>query len=135
MEEIKGIGLHVQAICDKCNTKRILSGTDVHKGKYEINGESIQLTYFDCQVCGKRHYVQVDNNRTNEMLKEVSQLMTKLMVLKKKDKPIPQKQSDKFKRKREHLAKIRIDLMKEYNEKSCKDIETGEEFILRFTVC
>ena len=135
MEEIKGMGLHVQAVCDQCNTKRVLSGTDVHKGKYEVNGESIQLMYFDCQVCGKRHYVQIDTNQTIDLLKEVSQLMTKLMVLKKKDKPIPQKQSDKFKRKREHLAKIRIDLMKEYNEKSCKDIETGEEFILRFTVC
>ena len=135
MKEIKGIGLHAQVICDQCNTKRVLRSTDVHKGKYEINGESIQLMYFDCQVCGKRHYVQIDTNRTIDLLKEVSRLMTKLMVLKRKDKPIPQKQSDKFKREREHLAKIRINLMKEYNEKPCKDIETGEEFILRFTVC
>lgn len=128
-------GLRVQVICDQCNTNRSISGTDVHNGEFEVNGESIQLTYFDCQVCGKRHYVQVDNNRTLALLSDVKKRMTKLMVLRNKNKPIPQKQSDTFKRKREHLAKIRNELMREYQDKPCKNIETGEEFILRFTIC
>ena len=97
--------------CEDCKEKfRITTGdaanTVTHKKEFNVNGQSIFLTYYDCPKCGRRHYVQIDNATSLNKLKEVSRQFVKLSVLKKKGKDIPQKQSAKFKKARQNLSEI-----------------------------
>lgn len=125
--------------CEDCKEKfRITSGNAVnavtHKKEFNVNGQSIFLTYYDCPKCGRRHYVQIDDATSLNKLKEVSRQFVKLAVLKKKDKEIPQKQSAKFKKARQNLSDYRMNLMKEYTGKLLHDNETDSDFELRFSV-
>lgn len=125
--------------CEDCKTKfRISSGEAVnavtHKKEFNVNGQSIFLTYYDCPSCGRRHYVQIDDATSLNKLKEVSRQFVKLAAAKKKGKEIPQKQSAKFKKARQYLSDYRINLMKEYTGKLIHDNETDSDFELRFSV-
>ena len=125
--------------CEDCKEKfRITSGNAAnavtHKKEFNINGQSIFLTYYDCPKCGRRHFVQVDDKRSLELLKDVSRQFVRLSVLRKKDKTIPQKQSVKFAKARQHLTDYRMDLMKQFTGTVITDHETGEDFELRFSV-
>lgn len=125
--------------CEDCKEKfRITSDNAVnavtHKKEFSVNGQSIFLTYYDCPKCDRRHYVQIDDKRSLDMLKEVSRQFVRLSVKKKQDKEIPQKQSAKFKKARQNLSDYRMNLMKEYTGKLLHDNETDSDFVLRFSV-
>lgn len=125
--------------CEDCKTKfRISAGEAVnavtHKKEFNVNGQSIFLTYYDCPSCGRRHYVQIDDKTSLNKLREVSQQFVKLSIAKKKGKDIPQKQSAKFKKARQNLSDYRMNLMKEYTGKLIHDNETDSDFELRFSV-
>ena len=125
--------------CEGCKEKfRITTGNAAnavtHKKEFNINGRSIFLTYYDCPKCGRRHYVQIDDKRSLDMLKEVIRQFVRLSVKKKQDKEIPQKQSAKFKKARQNLSDYRMNLMKEYTGKLLHDNETDSDFELRFSV-
>ncbi len=125
--------------CEDCKEKfRITSGNAVnavtHKKEFNVNGQSIFLTYYDCPKCGRRHYVQIDDAASLNKLKEVSRQFVKLAAAKKRGKDIPQKQSAKFKKARQYLSDYRMKLMKEYTGKLVHDNETDSDFELRFSV-
>lgn len=125
--------------CEDCHEKfRVTSEPEngiTHKKEYSVNnGQSIFLTYYDCPKCGRRHFVQVDDKRSLELLKDVSRQFVRLSVLRKKDKTIPQKQSAKFAKARQHLTDYRMDLMEQFTGTVITDHETGEDFELRFSV-
>lgn len=125
--------------CEDCKAKFSISAGEAvnavtHKKEFNVNGQSIFLTYYDCPSCGKRHYVQIDDAVSLNKLKEVSRQFVKLSVLKKKGKDIPQKQSAKFKKARQHLSDYRMNLMKECTGKLAHDNETDSDFELRFSV-
>lgn len=106
----------------------------VHKKKYDTNGRSIFLTYYDCPKCGRRHYAQVDDNRTLGILKENQRMFIKLAAKRAKGKPIPKSQSDKYKKRTKHLRDCRMELMKEFTGVMLHDDETDTSFELRFSV-
>lgn len=125
--------------CEDCHKKfPVTSGEAIqavtHKREFVVDGRSIFLTYYDCPKCGRRHYVQIDDKRSLDMLKEVSRQFVRLSVKKKQDKDIPQKQSAKFKKARQNLSDYRTNLMKEYTGKLLHDNETDSDFELRFSV-
>lgn len=125
--------------CEDCHEKfSVTSGeatqSVTHKREFVVDGQSIFLTYYDCPKCGRRHFVQVDDKRSLELLKDVSRQFVRLSVLRKKDKTIPQKQSAKFAKARQHLTDYRMDLMKQFTGTVITDHETGEDFELRFSV-
>lgn len=125
--------------CEDCKTKFRISAGEVvnavtHKKEFNVNGQSIFLTYYDCPSCGRCHYVQIDDKTSLNKLREVSQQFVKLSVAKKKGKDIPQKQSAKFKKARQNLSDYRMNLMKEYTGKLIHDNETDSDFELRFSV-
>ena len=125
--------------CEDCKEKfRIASGTAVnavtHKKKFNVNGQSVFLTYYDCPKCGRRHFVQIDSYYTLDILKNVTKQFAKLSATKRQGKHITQKQSDKFKRARQHLAESRTNLMKKYTGVSVHDEATDSDFVLRFSV-
>ena len=118
----------------ECKNEVTVSSANLHRGKFMDNsGKTIWLTYFDCPECGKRHYVQIDDMHTNAMLEDIKRLSARFAVLKRKDKQVPQKQSDKFKKLRTKLKTMRSKLEKEYNGKALKDSD-GICFTLELTV-
>lgn len=136
-QENKGMSLLVE--CEDCKQKfEISSGESAgkvnHKKEFNVNGKSIFLTYYDCPSCGRRHFVQIDDATSLNKLKEVNAMFIKLSVAKNKGKEIPQKQSVKFKKARQHLSDYRMKLMKEYTGKSIHNDETDSDFVLRFSI-
>lgn len=123
--------------CEDCKHKFSISANEAayqvtHKKKYNVDGTDIFLTYYDCPECGRRHFVQIDNAFTLVQLQKVTSMFGKLSAMKKKDQVIPQKQSDKFKKARKHLANNRMTLMKRYTGVTIQD--GNESFELRFSV-
>lgn len=104
-----------------------------HKKEFKSNGQSIFLTYYDCPSCGRRHFVQIDDEQSLQELTRIKNEFIKLSVRKRKGKAISKRQSENFKKARQHLAEYRTKLMEGYTGKSAID-ETGMEYILRFSV-
>ena len=104
-----------------------------HKKEYKSNGQSIFLTYYDCPNCGRRHFVQIDDVSSLQELVRVTNEFKSLAIKRQKGKTISKKQSDKFKKSRQHLSDYRINLMKEFTGKIAVD-ETGAEYTLRFSI-
>ena len=105
-----------------------------HKKEFNINGKSIFLTYYDCPSCGRRHFVQIDDETSLNKLKEAKKMFVKLCVAKSKGKEIPQKQSAKFKKTRQYLSDYRMKLMKQFTGALVHDNETDSDFELRFSI-
>ena len=131
--------LNIMFECESCKHKFPVSQDQAsnsltHKKEFNVNGQSIFLTYYDCPSCGRRHYVQIDDKTSLNKLKEVSRQFVRLSIIKKKGKEIPQKQSAKFKKARQNLSDYRMNLMKEYTGKLVHDNETDSDFKLRFSV-
>lgn len=139
MSEINRERMSLMIKCEDCKRKfEITSGEATHlityKKEFNVNGQSIFLTYYDCPSCGRRHYAQIDDRTSLNKLKEVSQQFVKLSIEKKKGESISQKQSAKFKKARQYLSDYRMNLMKQYTGKLIYDNETDSDFVLRFSV-
>lgn len=105
--------------CEDCGTKFYL-GTNGVEIKYGVpfvarDGRSIFITYYDCPKCDRRHYVQIDDTRSNQMKKETSIMFRKLSKKRLNFKDIPKKQNEKFKKLNNVLEDYRFELKKEFN--------------------
>lgn len=128
-------GLGIIAECEACKNKFQLSSQNLNRRKFLFKEQIVFISFYDCPECGNRHYAQVDNTKTLEQLKDVTKQMHKLATYKKNGNQIPQKQSAKFKKTREHLTLNRNNLMKELTGKNVIDAETGIQVLnLRFSV-
>ncbi len=120
--------------CEACKKIFNASSSLTHKRNYEVDGLSIFLTYCDCPFCSKRHFVQIDNEVSLGKLREVTHLFTKLYAARKDNKRIPELQSAKFNKARQHLSDYRRKLMKKYTGKLIHDNDTDSDFVLRFSI-
>ena len=102
-----------------------------HKKEFISDGQMILLTYYECPYCGKRHFVQIDDTNSLQELAGVTNEFKSLMIKRQTGKTISKKQSDKFKKSRQHLSDYRMNLMKQFTGKLATD-ETGKEYVLRF---
>lgn len=105
--------------CEDCGTKFYL-GKDGVEVKYGVpfttrDGRSIFITYYDCPKCDRRHYVQIDDTRSNQMKKEASVMFRKLSKKRLNFKDIPKNQNEKFKKLNNRLEDYRFELKKEFN--------------------
>lgn len=127
--------------CEKCKKHFKVSRNDgaesilQKKGFLNKKGESIFLTYFDCPFCKNRVYVQIDDIKSMNMLKEEKRLFIKLCAKKRKGKEIPQSQSDKLKKMQNDLSNYRNKLMSLYNDRLIHDDDNDTDFVLKFTIC
>lgn len=104
--------------CEECGVQFCL-GKDI-KVNYAVpfkarDGRLIFITYYNCPKCGKRHYVQIDDTRSNQMKKEVSKMFKKLSKKRLDFKDIPRNQNEKFKKLNKKLEDYRFSLKKMYN--------------------
>ena len=131
-------GINVSVECEECKGKFIvgkLGSVSVQSNEYNCDGQLIRLTYYDCPHCQRRHYVQVDDDTSKQMLQKVTQQFVALSVAKKSGRNIPQKHLNRFKSSRQQLADYRTELMKKVSGKrvvNCTTLETVEQ--LRFSV-
>ena len=131
--------LSLMVECEDCKQKFAIGpeqapNSVTNKKKYEIDGQSIFLTYYDCPSCGRRHFVQIDDPSSLAVLRETKMQFVKLATKRKQGKEIAKKQSDRFGKTRKHLSNYRLNLMKKYTGKSVYDEATDSWFVLRFSV-
>lgn len=124
--------------CEDCKKRFPVSSNAAansitHKKEFKVNGQSIFLTYYDCPHCSRRHFVQIDDVNSMQELARITTEFAKLNAMMKKGKRISKKQSERFKKSRQHLADYRKNLMKEYTGKVVIDV-TGIPYTLRFSV-
>lgn len=122
--------------CIKCGFANSITQYSVlikHKVPYTCDGEKIYLTYFDCTECGKRHFVQIDDDNTNALYLRCYKYMVKLSEADRKRKSIKNKDRLNFKELRKKLNRDRLELIKKYNGREVID-ENGESSVLIFTI-
>lgn len=123
--------------CEDCGIKFRLGkyAFDVsYNSKYTAkDGRLIWLTYYDCPKCGKRHYVQIDDVRSNQMKKEVTVMFCRLSKKRLNFKDIPKSQNEKFKKLNKLLEDYRFGLKKEFNGQKLFN-ENGEEVEVYFSM-
>lgn len=130
--------LNLMLECESCKQKFPVSqdkapNSLTHKKEFKTeNGQSIFLTYYDCPHCGRRHFVQIDDANSLQELVRVTNEFKSLAVKRQKGKTISKKQSDKFKKARQHLSDYRSNLRKKYTNKAVADTD-GIRYILRFS--
>lgn len=119
--------------CEDCRSKFQISNTNVKRREYQGKGGSIWLTYYDCQECGRRHYVLIDDVSTNHLLNEVKHGIAKKAVCKRKGQMLSKKQSAKLLRNNSDLDAARKHLMEDYNNTEVWDPEQKRTFTLVFS--
>lgn len=124
--------------CENCKKRFPVSSEQApnsltHKKEFKVNEQSIFLTYYDCPHCGKRHFAQIDDTTSLQELVKVTEEFRKIIAMQRKGKNISKKQSDHFKKSRQHLSDYRNNLMKEFTGKTITDV-TGIEYTLRFSI-
>lgn len=125
------------AECRWCKEKFAIGndGTVAFKREYKgEDGRSILLTYYDCPKCGKRHFVQIDNDTSLQMLAGVSRIFARIAATKTKGRDVPARWQDKYKRHKSHLDRYRMRLMQEWSGKQVFEVGTGFNCVLEFSV-
>lgn len=106
--------------CESCGQRFSFDkdGVDVEYGvpfMVKKDRRSIFVTYYDCPKCDRRHYVQVDDTRSNQMKKATSLMFVRLSKKRINFKDIPKSQNEKFKKLNKKLEDYRFKLKKELN--------------------
>lgn len=123
--------------CEECHEKfSITSETSgvTYKREFRVDGQSIYLTYYDCPKCGKRHFVQIDDEKSLELLKINEGQFVHNAALKARGQKLRKKKIDRYKDTQKHLANYRRELMKKFTGKELYDEERNSSFELRFSI-
>lgn len=123
--------------CENCSTKFYIGEDAVkvyHNVPYKMpDGKRFWITYYDCPKCEKRHYVQIDDVRSNQMKKQVSILFKKLSKKRLEYKDIPKQQNERFKKLNKDLEDYRFELKKKFDGKVFVS-ERGEKEEIHFSM-
>lgn len=133
MSDKKEMALAVE--CEECKEKFSVTGNDItHKREYRVKEQSIYLTYYDCPNCGRRHFVQIDDDKSLDMLDVNSKQFAHNAVIRTTGRKLRKKKVDEYKKSKRHLANYRIELMKQFTGVVLHDDDTESDFELRFSV-
>lgn len=127
--------MNIKAICQRCKETFDVSGENlVYQKEFVVyDGQSIFLTYFDCPKCGRRHFVQIDDQKSKELLERCKRDFVSLSIAKSKGQSNKKNRKKKFDAERKYLSEFRNKLAKEYSGRYVMDLETSESFILLFS--
>lgn len=125
--------MNVKAICQRCKEAFSVSEENlVYQKEFVYDGQSIFLTYFDCPKCGRRHFVQIDDQKSKELLERCKRDFVSMSISKSKGQ-IKKNRKKKFDAERKYLSEFRNKLAKEYSGRQVVDLETGNTFVLLFS--
>lgn len=126
--------MNVKAICQRCKEAFSVSEENlVYQKEFMYDGQSIFLTYFDCPKCGRRHFVQIDDQKSKELLERCKRDFVSLSIAKRKGQFNKKNRKKKFDAERKYLSEFRNKLAKEYSGRQVVDLETGNTFVLLFS--
>ena len=125
--------LQIPFICSECKRNFVLNNNVVKKLSVIIDGEMIDITYFDCE-CGKRYFVQVDNDETRSILRRIITVVAVISGAKSEGKSVKRKYSARYKVLSGKLKRRRFELMKKYEGKIYFDSEKKENVEIRFSM-
>lgn len=129
--------LQIPFICSECKRNFVLNNNVVKKLSVIIDGEMIDLTYFDCE-CGKRYFVQVDNDETKSILRRIITIVAAISAAKSEVKGVKRKCLERYKvlfgKLTGTLKRRRFELMKKYEGKAYFDSEKKENAEIHFNV-
>ena len=128
-------GLEVSFKCIECEESFKANANNVKVMEAEYDDSKLQIVYVDCPKCNKRHFVQIDDDRTSK-LKARNFIMFKRLAKKKlSGKKIGKQENLAFKNLADTLLELRADLMKEYEGRTVTNTLTGEPELIHFTIC
>lgn len=81
------------------------------------------ITHYDCPKCGRIHYCQIDNEKTNSLLVETGKILARVAKYKSKSQDIPKKLQSKYSKNSKDLASTRRQLMTQYNNQWFEDAD------------
>lgn len=117
-------GLAFMAECIDCKEKIAVTPSNIKKEEYKFEGkQSMWVTHYDCPKCGRIHYCQIDDVKTNHLLVEGSKILARIAKFKKRGQGIPKKLQSKYKRNSSDLALSRRKLMQKYNNQWFEDAD------------
>lgn len=123
--------------CEDCHEKFSITteqSSVTHKKEFKVKEQSIYLTYYDCPKCGRRHFVQIDDDESLSILRVNESQFVHNAVLRTQGKKLRKKKIDQYKSTQKHLANYRRELMKQFTGIVLHDDETDSDFELRFSV-
>lgn len=121
--------------CIDCKKSFEANSENVKQMEAECNGNKLTIIYVDCQFCGRRHYVQIDNEESNKIKIRNLLWFKKLSKKKLSGKKIGKSENNTFKSLRKQLLDLRTELMKEYDGQTVTNTLTGESEVIHFTFC
>lgn len=109
----------IKAMCESCKSVFDVNGTNVQEATIQIleNGKMLDITYYDCPTCNKRHVVQLDDENTKALLSEVKKQMRNASKKKRQNKILGRRDAQKFEQIRADLRKMRSSLIVQYSGK------------------
>lgn len=138
MSKIDKEAMKLMVECEECQHKFSISAGEAvhavtHKKEYQVKAQSIYLTYYDCPECGRRHYVQIDDEQSLKYLEENRKQFVHNAVIKTSGQKLRKKKIDQYKSTQKRLMEYRRELMKQFTGVELYDEEKGS-FELRFSV-
>ena len=130
----------LQVRCTNCNEQFELSTNLIganginHKVEFTYKEEGAEdrklyLTYYVCPKCGKKYFVQIDDEKSLKAFKTIAKNFVKLARLKQNGR-VTRKQQLKFNKQRRNLEAYRNKLKTYYIGKTVHDDKADEDFIL-----
>jgi hypothetical protein len=109
--------MKLKVSCTNCSKLFSVSSDNVNVTKcYTAKyGESLTITSYDCETCGFKHIVQIDNKVTSELFAKTVVMMKQKLTLSKLGRDVSTKQKQEFKDLRNILTAIRTELMIKFN--------------------
>lgn len=128
------MNIKMHCTCMQCGNQFTFGGTDIRKTEYkDSSGKSIWCTYFECEKCKTKHFVQLDDQVTNGMLIELIKLLARITRLQKQNKSVKKyrKRYDDITKK---LGTSRKKLAETYADKKLFNAYGIEETIRMYNV-
>ena len=132
--------MRLNVVCEKCKKEFVVGGGTIGGVKVRqkaihtsasMDGKKLMATTFKCPACGYEHFVQLDDEYTQDLLAQTINLLRTKVVLERQGKHVNKQQKRRFKEIRTAMTTYRYGLMTKYNGTLCVDEETGDEFELR----
>ena len=131
--------MNIKVVCSSCGAEFDCGhGMDMAEVKqrkitHKETRKELIATFFNCPECEYEHIVQLDDNSTMELFKEVVVQMRTKVILSRQGKNVSKRDAKRFKKNRSLLTMYRTELMREYNEQLFIE-ESGVEFELKCTM-
>lgn len=97
--------MEVKRVCKKCGEVNGVNSNNLkHLDVYDEAGTHYKIMFYDCERCNERDVLQIDNEETMKIFRELKKLILKVERKRTKDETISQKE---VKRKDKWMKELR----------------------------